>query len=53
MLVAAHGWDTGGAAWAGLQTAFVARAAAALFPLAPVPDLHVPDLAALADRLGA
>lgn len=53
MLVAAHGWDTGGAAWAGLRTAFVARAGAAPFPLAPAPDLNVPDLAALADRLGA
>jgi 2-haloacid dehalogenase len=53
MLVAAHGWDTGGGAWAGLQTAFVARTGAAPFALAPPPDLQVPDLGALADCLRA
>lgn len=53
MLVAAHGWDVAGAGWAGMRTAFVAREGQQKFPLAPEPDLDVPDLAALADRLGA
>lgn len=51
MLVAAHGWDVAGAAWAGMQAAFVAREAQQKFPLAPAPVLDVPDLEALASRL--
>lgn len=47
MLVAAHGWDVAGAKWAGLKTAFVERPGQHLFPLGPVPDIHVPDLNAL------
>jgi 2-haloacid dehalogenase len=53
MLVAAHGWDVAGAAWAGLQCAFVGRDGERPFPLAPAPTLEVPDLGALADLLGA
>ncbi|AEG91468.1 haloacid dehalogenase type II [Ramlibacter tataouinensis] len=53
MLVAAHGWDVAGAAWAGMRTAFVAREGQQKFPLAPEPALDVPDLAALATRLTA
>lgn len=49
MLVAAHGWDVAGAKWAGLKTAFVERPGQHLFPLGPVPDIHVPDLNALAE----
>lgn len=46
MLVAAHGWDVAGAAWADMQAAFVAREAQQTFPLAPAPVLIVPDLEA-------
>jgi 2-haloacid dehalogenase len=53
MLVAAHGWDTAGAGWAGLQTAFVTRDGERPFPLADRPTLSVADLGELADRLGA
>jgi 2-haloacid dehalogenase len=53
MLVAAHGWDTAGAGWAGLRTAFVCRGNKRPFPLAGEPDLTVRDLAELAARLGA
>jgi 2-haloacid dehalogenase len=49
LFVAAHGWDVAGAANAGFRTAFVARPGQALEPLAPAPDLVVPDLGALAD----
>lgn len=51
MLVAAHGWDVAGASWAGLRTAFVARAGQQQFPLANEADLIVADLTALADKL--
>ena len=53
MLVAAHGWDVAGAKWAGLQTAFIARAGQQLFPLAQPPDLHAGEFFALAGALGA
>lgn len=53
MMVAAHGWDIAGAAWAGLRTAFVRRAGKAPFPLAEPPELVVGDLDELARRLGA
>lgn len=53
MLVAAHGWDVAGAKWAGMQTAFIARARQQKFPLAPPPDIDVSDFAALAEALGA
>lgn len=53
MLVAAHGWDVAGAKWAGLRGAFIARELQQKFPLAPAPDIDVPDLTALATQLGA
>jgi 2-haloacid dehalogenase len=53
MLVAAHGWDVAGAGWAGLRTAFVCRSGKRPFPLSGEPGLVVPDLSALAERLGA
>jgi 2-haloacid dehalogenase len=53
MLVAAHGWDVGGAGWAGLRSAFVRRNEQAPFPLAEPPELLVADIGELADRLGA
>jgi 2-haloacid dehalogenase len=53
MLVAAHGWDTAGAALAGLRTAFVCRGNKRPFPLAGEAGFTVEDLAALAERLGA
>ena len=52
MLVAAHGWDVAGAKWAGLRTAFIAREEQQKFPLAPAPDVDVPDLEAFANRIG-
>jgi len=51
MMVAAHGWDVAGAAWAGLQTAFVARGTHRPYPLAPTPGHVVRDLGQLADLL--
>lgn len=48
MLVAAHGWDVAGAAWAGLRTAFIARPGQQKFPLAGEPELDFADLGALA-----
>lgn len=49
-MVAAHAWDTGGAAAAGLKTVFVKRPGKILTPGAPKPDLQVADLAELARR---
>ena len=51
LLVAAHGWDVAGAAWAGLQTAFVARPGQQKFPLGPASDITVPSLAELPGEL--
>ncbi|MGK3143634.1 haloacid dehalogenase type II [Pantoea sp. C2G6] len=51
MMVAAHGWDVGGAKRAGMKTAFISRKGQALFPLAPAPDLIVSDIAALAEEI--
>ncbi|AZT39693.1 haloacid dehalogenase type II (plasmid) [Salmonella enterica subsp. enterica serovar Karamoja] len=48
MMVAAHGWDVGGAKLAGMHTAFVARPGQCLYPLAPSPDLVVDNLRQLA-----
>jgi 2-haloacid dehalogenase len=47
LLVAAHGWDVAGAAWAGMRTAFVARPGQQVFPLGPSPDITIPSLAEL------
>jgi 2-haloacid dehalogenase len=51
MMVAAHGWDVGGAKRAGMKTAFVTRKGQALYPLAPAPDLIVSDIGTLAAKL--
>jgi len=51
MMVAAHGWDVGGAKRAGMKTAFVSRKGQALYPLAPEPDLIVGDIGELAAKL--
>ncbi len=51
LLVAAHGWDVAGAAWAGMRAAFVARPGQQPFPLGPTPDLTVPTLKELPDAL--
>lgn len=53
MLVAAHGWDVAGAQWAGLRSAFIARAGQQKFPLAEPPEIDVADLLSLAEKLGA
>ncbi len=51
LLVAAHGWDVAGAAWAGMRTAFVARPGQQVFPLGPEPDYRVSSLTDLAGEL--
>ncbi|MBC6609808.1 haloacid dehalogenase type II [Hymenobacter sp. BT507] len=51
LLVAAHGWDTGGALRAGLQAAFLARAGQATYPLAPAPTYTGATLPAIARQL--
>ena len=51
LLVAAHGWDVAGAAWAGMRTAFVARPGQQVFPLGPTIDITVPSLAELPGEL--
>ena len=51
LLVAAHGWDVAGAAWAGMRTAFVARPGQQQFPLGPAIDITVPSLAELPGEL--
>lgn len=52
MMVAAHAWDLAGAHAVGLQTAFVARPGAVLYPNVVRPDRVVADLTALAAALG-
>ncbi|MFO8112924.1 MAG: haloacid dehalogenase type II [Desulfosalsimonadaceae bacterium] len=51
MMIAAHGWDVGGAAWAGMRAAFVERPGQSLYPLAPVPEIIAADMEDVADRL--
>jgi FMN phosphatase YigB (HAD superfamily) len=51
MMVAAHGWDVGGAKHAGMKTAFVTRKGQALYPLAPAPDLIVSDIGELTAKI--
>ena len=51
MMIAAHGWDVGGAAWAGMRTAFVARPGQAVFPLAPAPEITGRNMEEIAPRL--
>jgi 2-haloacid dehalogenase len=52
LLVAAHGWDVAGAAWAGLRTAFVSRPGQQIYPPGPTPDIVIPSLKELPDELG-
>lgn len=51
MMIAAHGWDVGGAAWAGMRAAFVSRPGQVVFPLAPEPEITGRDMEAVASRL--
>ncbi|WP_179315840.1 haloacid dehalogenase type II [Winogradskyella undariae] len=51
LLVAAHGWDIGGAIWAGWRGAFVGRPGAQLYPLAHNPEINEPNLKLIAERL--
>ncbi|MGY3053026.1 2-haloacid dehalogenase [Pedobacter sp. UYEF25] len=51
MMIAAHGWDVGGAKWAGWQTAFVARPGQQLFPLAISPDAIEDDLLKIVGKI--
>ncbi|PIL38103.1 haloacid dehalogenase type II [Massilia psychrophila] len=53
MLVAAHAWDVAGAAWAGMQTAFIERKGNQPFSLALPPSVCASDLHNLADQLAA
>jgi 2-haloacid dehalogenase len=53
MMVAAHGWDIAGALASGARAAFVARPGQMTIATAPPPELAVPDLAKLADRLAS
>ena len=51
MLIAAHAWDVAGAAWAGMQTAFIERNGNQAFPLALPPDIIASDLHDLYDQI--
>ncbi|NNJ28161.1 Haloacetate dehalogenase H-2 [Planctomycetes bacterium LzC2] len=51
LLIAAHGWDVAGAAWAGMRTCFLARPGKQLYPLAPPPTLLKADLLEAAQKL--
>ncbi len=51
MMVAAHGWDVGGARRAGLQGAFLFRPGQFTYPLAPRPAYDCADLIELTDQL--
>ena len=53
MMVAAHAWDLAGAKNVGLQTAFVARPGAVLYPNVERPDVVVADLAELVSTVTA
>jgi len=50
-MVAAHGWDVGGALQAGCAAAFVARPGMVLNPLYERPDIVEPDMVAVARRI--
>ena len=53
MLIAAHGWDVGGAKLAGMKTAFIARKGQTLYPLAPKPDFIARDIFALSQIINS
>ncbi len=52
LMIAAHAWDLAGAKKVGLQTAFIRRPGAVLYPNAPRPDHVVDQLEALIPALG-
>ena len=51
LMVSAHGWDIAGAAYAGMQTAYVKKDDQMLYPLAPAPMFIASDLTDLANQL--
>jgi 2-haloacid dehalogenase len=51
MLIAAHGWDIAGAAWAGMPTAFIARSGQQIFPLAQPAGMIAANLEDFAQQL--
>lgn len=51
MMIAAHGWDIAGALWAGWRGAFIVRPGQQLYPLAPLPEIHEPDLLKISEKL--
>jgi FMN phosphatase YigB (HAD superfamily) len=51
LLVAAHGFDVAGVAWAGMKSAFIARPGQQLFPLGPTPDIRIPSFSELPREL--
>ena len=51
LLVAAHGFDVAGAAWAGMRTAFIARPGQQMFPLGPAIDIIIPSFTELPGEL--
>jgi 2-haloacid dehalogenase len=55
MMVAAHVWDTIGAQSAGFSSALITRPGNALLPVPglPQPNIVVPDISALGDRLAS
>ena len=53
LMVAAHAWDLVGAKNTGLETAFVARPGAVLYPKVAKPDFVVEDLSELVSQLSA
>jgi len=52
LMVAAHAWDLAGAKKAGMQTAFIRRPGATLYPNAERPDHVVDSLAEIIEALG-
>ena len=51
MLIAAHGWDTAGAMWAGMRAAFLSRPGHQLYPLADKPEIVEADFQLAAAKL--
>lgn len=51
MMIAAHGWDVAGAMAAGMRAIFIERPGQQLYPLAPRPELVLPDFTPVAKAL--
>jgi 2-haloacid dehalogenase len=51
LLISAHGWDIAGAAYAGMQTAYLKHNTQQLYPLAPTPAITCKSLADLAHQI--